>query len=180
MNQELNEMIIEFKKGDVNQFLLIQERLKPVMNKYVRLLFRDEKEDTMAELDLSLLEAVHNIVYFENEGQCFIYFYNALRNRYLELYKRSRRKFDYECSYEAQEGYEPICQQDDFAEINLKEDIGRVCSDYSEKQKKILFSILFDNKTSTLAARENNVSRQYVNRIKRRLYQEMKKEYYLE
>lgn len=176
MEKTLNELIEEYRKGDNDQILLIIEKFQPIIYKYVRLLYKDEREDTISELNLSLLEAVNKIEYYNNEGQCFKFLYNALRNKYLELYRKSRKRFDNEQQfYKEYYNYCIVCYEYDDTE--LIEDLNKYLLEYSDKQKKILISILIEGKSNTEVATENNVSRQYTNRIKNKLCKKIKKEY---
>lgn len=175
MEKRLNELIEEYRKGDDNQFLLITERFNPVIFKYARLLYKDEREDTISELELSLLEAVHKIEYFSNEGQCFIFLSNALKNRFLELYRKSKKKFDHEQQLDWD--YDYCSSYNEYTDTELKEDLKRYLSGYNDRQRKILFSIFIEGKSNTEVASEYHVSRQYTNRIKNKLCQEIKNRY---
>lgn len=68
MGENVNVLIKEFKEGNKEMFLLITEKMKPLINKYVRLLYKDEKEDMQSELILCLLEAVNAMSYYKEEG----------------------------------------------------------------------------------------------------------------
>lgn len=175
MEKKLNELIEEYRKGDDNQFLLITERFNPVIFKYARLLYKDEREDTVSELELSLLEAIHKIEYFSNEGQCFIFLNNALKNRFLELYRISKKKFDHEQQFDRD--YDLCSAYNEYIDTELKEDLKRYLSGYNDKQRKILFSIFIEGKSNTEVALEQHVSRQYTNRIKNKLCQEIRIRY---
>lgn len=65
-----------------------------LINKYVRLLYRDEKEDVYAEFMKALWEAMLDIKYYNNDGQVIRFISTAMKNKYLELYRASRRYHD--------------------------------------------------------------------------------------
>lgn len=175
MEKTLNGLIEDFQKGDTNQFLLIAEKFNPVIKKYARRLYKDSKEDTISELTLSLLEAVHKIRYLDNEKQCSKFLITALNNRFYELYRISKGKYDHELQSDI--FYEDYSFCYEFNEVEVKEDLQRYLSDYSSKQREILISILIKGKTNTEVALEFHVSRQYTNRIKNKLCKEMKEKY---
>ncbi len=68
--------------------------MEPLICKYMRVLYKDENEDVRSELVLALWEAITKIKYVENEGQCVTYLTNALRNKFYELYRNSRKEHD--------------------------------------------------------------------------------------
>ena len=47
--------------------------MAPLINKYTRLLYKDEKEDINSELILALWEAVLKMKYYEDDGKCLVY-----------------------------------------------------------------------------------------------------------
>ena len=65
-----------------------------MINKYVRLLYKDEKEDAYAELVAALWEAICNIEHYDNDGQVTNYLIRALRNKFFEMYRISKRFHD--------------------------------------------------------------------------------------
>ena len=176
MEKKLNELIEEYRNGDNNQFLLIIDKFQPNILKYTRLLYKDEREDTISEFSLSLLEAVNKIEYYSDEGQCFKFLSNALKNRYLELYRKSRKRFDHEQQLDDDyHDYCFVCQE--YNDIELIEDLKNYLLGYNEKQIKILISIFIEGKSNTVTATENNVSRQYTNRIKNKICKKIKDDY---
>ncbi len=175
MEKTLIELIGEYRKEDNNKFLLITKKFEPVIFKYAKMLYKDEKEDTISELNLSLLEAIRKIEYYSNEGQCFTYLNGALKNRYLELYRRSKKKCDNELLFDNSYDYFYIFYEYDNAELRV--DLERHLLHYNDKQRKILFSIFIEGKSSAKAASEYHVSRQYTTRIKNQLSEEIKNEY---
>ena len=148
------------------------EKFEPAIIKYAKLLYKDEMEDIISEFQLTLLEAVQKITYFSDEGQCCMFLMRALKTRYLELYRISRKRFDHEQLLD--EDCEVCITYNEYNHSELIEDFKHFISHYSTIQKKILISIFIEGKNNTEAAIENNVSRQYTNRLKNRLCEEMK------
>ena len=52
---------------DKEQFSNLVIKMNPLINKYVRILYKDEKEDVRAEFVLALWEAVTKLKYIEND-----------------------------------------------------------------------------------------------------------------
>ena len=88
--------LIQAIKNDKEKFEELLIKMEPLINKYVRLLYKEEKEDVYAELVLALWESVLKISYFENDGQIINFICRALKNRYYELYRNSKKRCEYE------------------------------------------------------------------------------------
>ena len=83
-------------KQDKEVFAKLIEYMNPLINKYVRLLYKDDHEDMRGELILALWESVVKIDYCNNEGECFSYINKALKNKFLELYRKSKKLHDFQ------------------------------------------------------------------------------------
>ena len=92
--------LIQQTKEDKDNFYLILERMKPLIDKYCRILYKDESDDTRAELSLSLWEAIQKISIYENDAQIVTYLKNAVTNRFHELYRKSCKRDNYETPLE--------------------------------------------------------------------------------
>lgn len=92
--EELKLLICTIYDKKNNKFEELVEKFQPLIKKYIRILYKDEKEDVHSELVLALWEAVINIKYVENEGQIMSYLCRALHNKFLELYRKSRNLHD--------------------------------------------------------------------------------------
>ena len=91
---EICELIGKIKRNK-EDFYLIVERFSPLINKYTKLLYKDEKEDVYEELVAALWEAIQKMVFYENDGQIVNYLSTAMKNKYMELYRISRRLHDH-------------------------------------------------------------------------------------
>lgn len=65
---EICELIDKIKRNK-EDFYLIVERFSPLINKYTKLLYKDEKEDVYEELVTALWEAIQKMMFYENDGQ---------------------------------------------------------------------------------------------------------------
>lgn len=172
---KLSKLIYEIKENK-EQFYLLVCQFEPLIKKYVRLLFKDEEEDTYAELVAALWEAVCNITYYNNDGQITNYLNKALLNKYFELYRNSRKYNDntIEIGQERLEVY--IDKNNPYESIITTSDMERVKNKLKGREKQI-FELVYLKELSDLeVAAELNISRQYVNRIKKKLIKMIKNE----
>ena len=86
--------LIEDVQKDKDQFAKLEQAMEPLINKYMRKLYKDDKDDVYAELILALWEAVTKLKYVENDGQCLRFLEKALQNKFYELYRSSGKKHD--------------------------------------------------------------------------------------
>jgi DNA-directed RNA polymerase specialized sigma24 family protein len=160
-------LLIDKIKEDNNNFILLIEKMEPLIKKYMHLLYKDNPEDIRAELLLALWEAVLNIQYYENDGQVVKFLCTALRNRYLELYKKSRRIHDNELIGE--ENFEMYEKSKEYEtdDIIFKEDLMSKINTYQGIKKEILYKIFIENLSDKEISKQLNLSRQYINRVRR-------------
>lgn len=172
---EICELIRKIK-WDKDNFYLIIERFNPLINKYTKLLYRDEKEDVYAELVAALWEAVQKITFYDNDGQVVIYLSTALRNKYLELYRTSRRLHDHVVGMTEDEadtaGKADDAYDDALIQISMKN-----IYDSLEKNKKEIFRLIFmEGLTDMEVAVQMQMSRQYVHRMRKLFYEKIIKQ----
>lgn len=79
---------------DKDAFKELVDKMEPLIKKYTRLLYKDEKEDVRSEMTLALWEAVTRIKYYEKDGECLAFLCTALKNRFYELYRKSKKEHD--------------------------------------------------------------------------------------
>lgn len=165
---EIVELVKRIKEGEKKEFVVLVNKFEPLIRKYVYYLYKDEKEDVRAEPTCSVWEAIREIRYFENEGQVIAFFQHALKNKYLELYRNSCKKNDHEINVE-----ESIMDiefiENQYIDVMIKEDVERFLKDYDGNKRKIYFSIMVENLSDAEIAIKYNMSRQYVNRIRKEL-----------
>ncbi|EOS73916.1 sigma-70 family RNA polymerase sigma factor [Lachnospiraceae bacterium 10-1] len=174
--ENIVSIIKNIKAGNTSEFALVVNKMHPSLEKYSRLLYKDNKEDTYAELVSALWESIIKMKYFNEEGKCITYLHTAIKLRYLELYKQSKKLHEHEQTTLPNSSDETI-QNDDFIDVIIKEDITNLLNKYKGLKKAIFYSILFMNMTDSEIAKKYNISRQYVNRVRRNLCEIMKKYY---
>ena len=163
---------------DKEQFSNLVIKMNPLINKYVRILYKDEKEDVRAEFVLALWEAVTKLKYIENEGQCVSFIANALRNKFYELYRNSRKKHDNQFCSEEELMDTVTFEEPEYDDLVIKNDLNKYLKEYTGLRYQIYKTILFKNLSDQEIATKHNVTRQYVNRLKRELYSDLRKWYF--
>lgn len=158
--------LIGMVKEDKDNFQLIKDKFEPLINKYVRLLFRDEKEDVYAELVAALWEAVVTITFYDNDGQVVNYIATALRNKYLELYRISRRYHDSMVGMDKNEIETVTALDSAYEDILIRESINKIYDTLSGNKREIFRLVFMEELSDMEVACRLQVSRQYVHRIK--------------
>ena len=179
MGEYVNVLIKNYKEGNKEMFLLILEKMKPLINKYVRLLYKDEKEDMQSEFILCLLEAVNAISYYKEEGQCIYFLSRALKNKFLELYKKSKLHYESEISTENEFFMNIDVNSYEFENCVIIQDLKQILLKMDAKQSDILLDIIFNHLSDSEIAKKYFFSRQYVNRIKRKFYELLRNKYFI-
>ena len=171
-------IIIQKIQEDKSNFDILIEKMKPLINKYTKLLYKDEKEDVKSEMILALWEAVIKMEYHDDEGKCMMFLCTELKNRFLELYRKSKKYYD---NYTVAE-YDYIDRNElvleNYCDIILFNDLNRVLEQYDEKKRVIYKEIIFDQKSDSEIAHKYHISRQYANRLRRIIYKKLKTEYF--
>lgn len=174
---EITKILTNIREGDKRQFVDLLERFEPLIKKYVKYLYKDDAEDVRAELSCALWEAVLKMGYIEQEGQIVNYLQRALFNRYLELYRGSRKKHDHEMEAEDSNLMSVQVIENEFEEVIINELVNKILSQYSGKKKIVYRLMLVNELTDTEIAAKYGMSRQYVNRLRRELKSDFEKGY---
>ena len=156
------------KAGEEESFVMLVEKFMPLIKKYTRLLYKDDAEDVKQEMLMALWEASQKIEKYDNEGECTKYFSNALRCRFLELYRKSRKINDN--AIDVEDSVMESEKSDDhmnYSYVNLRQDIMFLIEDFSTPVKEMCIKMAFEDLSDAEIAKKFNVSRQYTNRIRR-------------
>lgn len=169
-------LLIKAVKNDKNKFNSVIEKMNPLIEKYVRLLYRDEKDDVRAELIMALWEAVSTISYYGNDGQVANYLCQAIKNRYFELYRKSRKVHDHESILEENQDVleRTVCDRNEFDDLLVKLETDKIIDTYQGVKKRIICLIMIENLSDAEIAMRLGLSRQYINRVRRMLQEEIK------
>lgn len=170
--------LINNVKQDKNMFNLIIDKMEPLINKYVYLLYKDDKEDARAELISALWEAVCNISFYNNDGQIVRFLSIALKNRYMELYKSSRKIHDYELNIEDKQEViqNLVFDRNTYDDVIFNITIIKFVNRYNGIKKDIIYLILIERLTDAEISKRLKITRQYVNRVRRNLLEKLKEE----
>jgi len=174
---EFSLLLQEISK-DKEKFYLLVEKMNPLIKKYTRLLYKDESEDVRSEFLLALWEAQLKIEYCDNDGKCMNYFCNAIRNKFLELYRASRKEHDAEGAMDEEALSKISTEENPFHEFIFREDLKQMLEKESEMKQKIYGAVLFEELPDAEIAQRYGVSRQYVHRVRKELYLKLKEQYF--
>ncbi|MCI9220979.1 MAG: sigma-70 family RNA polymerase sigma factor [Lachnospiraceae bacterium] len=173
--------LVQDIKHNKDAFVELVEKMNPLINKYVRLLYKDEREDVREELILALWEAMSSIKYYDNDGECMAYLRNALRLKFLELYRKSKKRHEFQLVKEPDATLAIIEMPSgllDISDVIFREDIRALLKQFDGKGRDICFQILLEEKSDSQIAKNLEVSRQYVNRLRRNLFSYLKTYYF--
>lgn len=170
--KEVLILISEVKEGNKESFFEIVEKFSPLIRKYVRLLYRNECEDVYSEMVLTLWEAVHNIKYYENEGQVIKYISIALKNKYNLLYRKSKyeQKYMLHINRDIEDAH---MYADNQKIIEYVCDIENLLDKYSNRRRNIYHMMITESYSDRQIATYIGVSRQYINRLRKELRREI-------
>lgn len=162
---EISKLIYEIKDNK-ERFALLVDRFEPLIQKYVRLLYKDEKEDTYAELVAALWEAVYSMEFYDNDGKIVKYLSTALRNKFLELYRTSRKYHDHIAEADETTIYNITSEQDSYNDQITFDDMSIIEKKLCGRKKKIFRLIFYNECSDKEVAMKLGISRQYVHRVK--------------
>lgn len=171
----ISELICEIKK-DKEQFGLLLCKFQPLIRKYTKALYKDEEEDMYGEFIAALWEAVCNITFCNSEGQVVNYLATALRNKYFELYRKSRRYNDHTIGIKEQELKNITSEDSTIDDILIADELEKIRNKLDGNKKKIFELVFLKGYADLRVASELGISRQYVHRVKKYLIKVVKKE----
>lgn len=175
---EIAKILTNIREGDKEQFADLLVRFEPLIKKYIKHLYKDESEDVRAELSCALWEAVLKMGYIEQEGQIVNYLQRALFNRYLELYRGSKRQHDYETEVDDKELSGLQYADNDYNEVIINDIKNRILSKYSGSKKEIYRLMIVDELSDSEISERYGISRQYINRLRRVLKKDCREGYF--
>lgn len=163
---KISKLIYDIKK-DKEKFGLLIEKFDPLIKKYVRLLYKDDKEDVYAELVAALWESVCNMeYYYDDDGQITNYFIRALRNKFLELYRMSKKKHDNTSDIDEFDLNKIVGYVNAYDDLLILNDLNKMRHKLSNRKRKIFDLIFYEGYSDKEVATELGISRQYVHRVR--------------
>lgn len=173
IDQELLTVQIGLVKNSQSKIAVekILIKMQPLVKKYSRKMFFMEKEDANQELNLAIIEAINHIKKYDNEAMCLTYLQKSVIHKYYYLCKQNINS-SFLMQKECEEIFENIPYIENFNNSELSVDIQEFLKNRSDKQKQIIEYIIFYELSDSEISLKMHISRQYVNRIKKKLLEE--------
>lgn len=167
---EIVMLINEIQTSNKDAFCILMNKMQPLINKYTYSLYKDNRDDVQSELYIALWEAVNKMSFIESDGQVINYLSTAIKHRFLELYRISKKEHYYETLIENDDYFNNLTFHEyEYDDFSLNEDLKKFISQFDGIKKKIYYLILIENKNDSEIAKELHISRQYINRLRRQL-----------
>lgn len=166
--QNVTELVTEAKENPQVMMKVIC-LMKPLIRSYCKKTFFLDREDASQEVILAIIESVKRIPHCSSDGECINYIRNAVRINFAHLCKQNdTMQFDADMNnYENNDQY-----TEKYADIEYAVDIHNFIETLPEKKKELMI-LLIHGESDKSIARRLNVSRQYVNRIKKQIIKKM-------
>lgn len=162
----LTELIQNYQNGIPDSDSEILKRMEPLVKGYASRIHCMEREDSIQELYLTLLKTLPYLSSSSSEGECIRYMQTSVENRYRSLCRSclsEPEKDDFDsCSVSLQA---PDSFDDTYYDVTAY--INSYPSD--SVQRKILSMYFYQDKSDAQIAQKLKLSRQYVNRMKKKL-----------
>lgn len=165
MKREGFATLVKEAKVDSEVMLRLLVILDPLIKSYIKKLFFMEVDDAKQEIVLAIIEAVNSITKCLSDGECFTYISNAVKFKHAYLCKKNIRKEQNEDLYEKDL---ETAYLEKYENVNMMVDLQKKISLLSKNQKEI-FEYLILGYSDREIAEKLNMSRQYINRIKKKL-----------
>ena len=148
----------------------------PLINTYAYKLYYLDYEDCKQELSIALYEAVIKMKYADDEYACISYIKNSVINKFTKLYHESVREQKIQnrrvCMDNDQ--HEMFHFSYDMEDCITKVDLDRELEIKSDSERKILNMAILGYTDKEISV-EIGYSRQYINRIKKRIIKKQTK-----
>lgn len=165
----LIDNITKYKEGDKNALTEIVNQMTPLIKKYASKIHFMGYEDAVQELYMSLIESIPYLDIKNGSFKCLKYISLTIEHKYYALCKKYlsiKEEYIDDNSFDIEDGSN--CFNDTLFNIQLSEFIENVKQKSELKGKIIYLSYIKEWKDNEIAACLN-VSKQYVNRIKKKL-----------
>lgn len=170
--EKLYNLLMNSKHGDKNSTLIILEKFNPLLNKYCRKLNYD---GSYTDLIICLLETIKTIpiennAKLRNDSTIVAYLHISIKHKYINLSKKNCAIISNETELNTD-----ILGENSYNYIDEKLFIKEIVDKLSDFQKHIIKSIYINNIPESTLAKQMNVSRQAINRIKNRALNNLRK-----
>lgn len=167
-------LIVSYKEeGNQDTLIALIDCMAPIINKYSKNAYFMEYDDAQQEYKLAIIEAVIKMKKYDRCGACVVYITNAVKNRFYELNRRNN-DLKNEQSSELQDLEQDIQKNvDPYCELEFKMDVWKLTKCSSQIQEKIKYYFILEDLTDAEIAERLNVSRQYVNKCKKEIFNKL-------
>lgn len=169
---KLWEMIDNAQAGDKESLMEIIKKFTPLIIKYKRRLNYD---GAYTDLIICLIETVYKIPIKHNSSmlkeECILgYIKIAVKNRYIHLSKKNSAIYRAEVELNSE-----IAGEDLTSEMVESIAVSELLDNLTQRQRMVIKGIFFDKSTEAEIAKKLNISRQGVNKAKRRALKKLRK-----
>ncbi|HJC23191.1 MAG TPA: sigma-70 family RNA polymerase sigma factor [Candidatus Eisenbergiella merdavium] len=171
---EFVELINDIRK-DKEEFYRLIDKFEPLIRKYTKKLYKDDKEDVREEFLLALWESVQGMEYYKSDAEIVKYINNAVWRKFLELYRASRKQHDLDSGEGAEENPQNlIYEEKEYGKMLFRQDIELFINKFTGMKKTIFRLIMEENLSDAEIAARLHKSRQYIHRMRKYLYDELR------
>lgn len=172
MNYNISYLVQQYKSGNKEALDEIIKKMNPLIIKYSRLTFPLEYEDAKQEYSLTIIKAVKKMSHCDSDISCLKYLKSAVRNQYINFCSTY-----YSCP-NIMPLEEVIAPSTDIDHLILYTDIQCFLKKFADKKnhKQIFYLYVFEEMSDINIAELLGLSRQYVNRIRKKMIQQLVKE----
>lgn len=169
MTETTIDKVRAYKNGDKLAMEMLLKQYDPMIKKYARKFGAQEMEDAEQELRIAFYRAVEQIKKIDVEAQVVCYLEKAVKSRMIYLMGKKQERSDHETGMIEDLDFEAY--ETSYEDVIFQADMQEYAKRLSEQQRVILWGILAGKDDKTIAL-ELHVSRQYVNRIKKKMFSE--------
>ncbi|MDD4370938.1 MAG: sigma-70 family RNA polymerase sigma factor [Anaerostipes sp.] len=167
---KINKLIEKIQVGDkeaANQLMIAME---PLIKKYSAKVYSMEFDDAYQELSIALMESIKYIRDTSNENACLSYLKKTIIHKKIALYKK------YKCIVEEEVAWDNdkisnLSTISYISDVVFSLDFTSFLEALPQKERLILELIYYKGFGDAEIAKEIGASRQYINRIKKKIAQ---------
>ena len=167
---KINELIRNIQSGDSNSVEELLIAMQPLLKKYASKIYFLEFDDAYQELSITLLESIKYIHDTSNENACLSYLKQSILHKKYALTKKFSSINSTEFSWD-NDMLSSLTSNSNFSDIIFDIDFTNFLNSLSGKEYDILKMIYINHYSDSEIANKLNLSRQYVNRVKKKILQ---------
>jgi hypothetical protein len=166
-NSNLLILISKAKRKDKVALTQLVEKFNPLLIHYAKKLYNVEFDDAKQELSILLIESIYAIERYNHVNECLAFIKLYVHRGFCKLYQKSKRKY-IEFTEFNDDVLNRLCS-DNISDVDTFIDFNHVIHKQPLKiQKIIILSCL--GYTDHDISIQMHLSKQYVNRVKKRIF----------